>query len=195
MKGAPCSELTVRFQFLYMRCDELARLLLGFEQLYNRILQVLRGIDANLEMPPEERLRVSRCHLDMEGVLTLRGAICTVDVDGEQRDLGVLDVIRDLYLDNACAPVEEHFQTLQHIREHKTGVPIDYDQETVPANKEASLVKVQQELEEYKQRFESQARISLPMATEADVAEIATLAYQVSSELFQRRNVWGLEVQ
>ncbi|MBI4603671.1 MAG: hypothetical protein HY721_17090, partial [Planctomycetes bacterium] len=44
------------------------------------------------------------------------------------------------------------------------------------------------------ERLAAVARQRLPQASDRDIEEIASLAFQVPNEIFRRRNLWGLEL-
>jgi hypothetical protein len=194
MRGAPCTELTVKFQFLYLKAEELSRFLVSFERLYNCVARVLRGLESVYDLPADDRLRVSRIALEMDAAITLRGAICRVD--GEPaRDVGVLDLIRELFVKSPFDATEETFKNLIHIREHKAGAAVQYDAQSVPVNKEKALEEANGRLEALRESLLATARALLPGASEEEVEEVADIAFQIPSEIFQRRNLWGLELR
>jgi hypothetical protein len=193
MRGAPCTELTVRFQFLYLKAEELSRFLVSFERLYNSVARVLRRLESVYDLPADDRLRVSRIVLEMDAAITFRGAICRVE--GEPaRDIGVLDLIRELFAKVPLDSTEESFKNLVHIREHKAGTAVQYDSNSVPVNKEKALEESTGKLETLRVSLIETARALLPGAPDEEVCEVADIAFQIPGEIFQRRNLWGLEL-
>jgi hypothetical protein len=65
----------------------------------------------------------------------------------------------------------------------------------VPVNKEADLAAVNQRLDELRQRIADALAVLLPDAAEEDRTEITDLAFEIPSQIFQRRNLWGLELK
>jgi len=65
----------------------------------------------------------------------------------------------------------------------------------VPVNKEADLAAVNQRLDELRQRIADALAVLLPDAPEEDRTEITDLAFEIPSQIFQRRNLWGLELK
>jgi hypothetical protein len=55
------------------------------------------------------------------------------------------------------------------------------------------LLEAQEKIEGYREEFVHHARDLFPEAEEADISEVANLAYQIPSEVLQSRNIWGLE--
>ena len=74
-------------------------------------------------------------------------------------------------------------------------MPVAYDSQSVPVNKEEEFAHVRQTLDEYRERFGQQARKMFPRASDQDIKEVADLAFQIPSEIFHRRNLWGMKFE
>jgi uncharacterized protein YjbI with pentapeptide repeats len=194
MKGAPCGELTMKFSFLYLRAEELSRLILVFDQLYNRVLQAQRAPQDPSEVGPEERLRLTRVDVDAEATVTFRGVMRGFPGEGEHRTLGPLDIIREILRSDATGVAATSSKSIHVIREHKGGEGIEYDRTTIPVTKEEELGMAEKRLSEQREEFARLTRTFLPAAGEKEVREIADLAFQIPNEIFRRRNLWGLSV-
>jgi hypothetical protein len=175
--------------------DEVSRLLLSLERLYNRVLQAARGFDSAFDIPPDDRLRLTRAHMETGADLAVRGVMVKVPGAGEPREVGVLDLIRDIFEKSEIPSTEDSFKALLHIKEHKAGTAVEYDASSVPVNKEADLAVVSRRLEDLRQRIGSTVAALLPGASEQDIREIADMAFEIPSQFFQRRNLWGLELE
>jgi hypothetical protein len=193
MQGAPCTELTVKFNFLYLRAEELARFLLILDQVYNRVLQVAKDLDDPYSILPEERLRTISIQVELEAEITLRGTILKELSGSEGKVIGALDLIRDILKRTMTEAAESCPQNLLTAGKCKSGASVACDSDGTVNKEEAAEVKTW--LTELRGQVAQATRDILPQAKEKDVHDIAELVFQIPGEVFQRRNLWGLKLE
>jgi hypothetical protein len=140
-------------------------------------------------------MRITRMKLDTSASVTFRGAICAPDPKRGRDEVGILDLVRELFQRSALESAESCSKSLFHIRESRGGKRLRGEETTVPLRKEEKFMQVEERLGELRERLVVCAQELIPGASNTDAREIASLAFEIPSEIFQRRNLWDLKLE
>ena len=191
VEGGPLSEITLRFDFLYLMADELSRVILGFESLYNEVVKVLRGYSHVAMISPEERLRVAQVQVDTEAKFTFRGVVVKTTINGEEAEANVLELVCNILRELPAGELE----TTSDVPDREVvmqGAAVGATESDRLSNSgsggESQLLDGQRE------EFEARAAQLLPRFEGGVAKEIYELAWVFPADIFNRRNLWGLKV-
>jgi len=176
----------VQFQFMYLRAEELARFILTFEGLYNRVIQAIRGVGSVYSLSPEDRLRVTRVEVDTFAKLTFRGSLTTRREGEGDADTGVLDLVREIF--NEVNDREAERTGTQSLK----AIPMAVAAEAPAAGLQESALAPVDGLRESILQVVAE---KVPEARDDDASEIANRTFEILGEIFQRRNLWGLRLE
>jgi uncharacterized protein YjbI with pentapeptide repeats len=193
LKGSPWSELDVGFGFSHLTANELARFLLSFENLYNHVLRVARGLGNVSEISFEDRLRVVRVELSNEAAFSFRGSSLSPTVsDGNDHGIpdarGVLAVVREICQEAKLSMAEDCFKSLGTMA---ASIKASRDGDTTEENSDDAQ-RVQDQLEELRERLRGKVANLLPSASAEEVGETIEIVLQLPGDIFNRPNLFNL---
>ena len=174
------------------------RILLHFERLYNEILKTIHGYSNVAMIFPDERLRIAQAQIGHGAKLTFRGAVLTAKLKDEddERKLDVLEIMRSML---SLLPVEEQEAEEEGQRQcvpQEASVGAGGSETTAPnmthgsARDGLDISSIDATL----LRGEVASRVVelVPNTTEQIAREVSDMVLAFPTEIFSRRNLWGM---